>query len=100
MDAATEAKTAVEETQRESRRLREEGAQIHVPRFFVQNKEGRWVPKFMYVFLLHYYMPAYLIAPLSVPSDPVAAENAVQEWIWSPPPQSQSPPARASPPRP
>lgn len=49
MDRATEAKTAVEESQRESRRLREEGAEQYIPRFFSQNKEGRWIPKFVYV---------------------------------------------------
>ncbi|KIP04051.1 hypothetical protein PHLGIDRAFT_121031 [Phlebiopsis gigantea 11061_1 CR5-6] len=66
MDRATEAKSAVEESQREQRRIREENAESHVSRFFQQTKEGRWIPKFI------------------VPSDPVAAENAVQEWIWSP----------------
>lgn len=44
MDAATEAKTAVEESQREARRRMEEGGQVHVPRFF-QERGGRWEPK-------------------------------------------------------
>jgi oxysterol-binding protein-related protein 8 len=52
MDAATEAKTAVEESQREVRRQREESSEPHVTRFFLQNKDGRWIPKFMYVTLL------------------------------------------------
>ena len=46
MERATEAKTAVEERERELRRLREESGQQHVQRFFAQNKEGRWIPKF------------------------------------------------------
>lgn len=46
MIAATEAKTAVEESQRELRRRREESGQTFVPRFFQQDKDGRWVPKF------------------------------------------------------
>ena len=49
MNAATEAKTAVEESQRELRRKREESGQTFVPRFFQQDKDGRWVPKFTYV---------------------------------------------------
>ncbi|KAI0693647.1 Oxysterol-binding protein [Cytidiella melzeri] len=67
MDAATEAKTAVEESQRESRRHREESGEVYVSRFFSQNKDGRWIPNFV------------------VPSDPVTAEQAVQEWIWAAP---------------
>lgn len=49
MEAATEAKTAVEESQRELRREMEESGKVHVPRFFAQNKDGRWLPKFSYV---------------------------------------------------
>ena len=44
MDAATEAKTAVEDAQRETRRNLEERGDTHVPRFF-HLKDGRWVPK-------------------------------------------------------
>ena len=44
MDAATEAKTAVEESQREARRRMEERGDVHVPRFF-HLRDGRWVPK-------------------------------------------------------
>ncbi|KAH8101584.1 Oxysterol-binding protein [Cristinia sonorae] len=72
MEAATTAKTAVEESQRELRRQREESGQQHVPRFFSQNKEGRWLPKF------------------SVPQDPTQAVQHVEQWIWSSPP-SDSP---------
>ena len=49
MERATAAKTAVEERERELRRVREESGQVHVQRFFAQNKEGRWIPKFSYV---------------------------------------------------
>ncbi len=49
MDAATEAKTAVEESQREARRKMDEHGEVHVPRFF-HLKDGRWVPKLSYVF--------------------------------------------------
>ena len=48
MDAATEAKTAVEDAQREQRRVMEERGEVHVPRFF-HLKDGRWVPKLAYV---------------------------------------------------
>ena len=44
MEKATEAKSAVEDVQRELRRKREESGAKHTPRFFEQ-KEGRWVPK-------------------------------------------------------
>ena len=48
MEAATEAKTAVEEAQREQRRQREASGENYVPRFF-ELKDGRWVPKIKYV---------------------------------------------------
>lgn len=48
MDAATEAKTAVEESQREARRRMDERGEVHVPRFF-HLKDGRWLPKVSYV---------------------------------------------------
>ena len=44
MDAATESKSAVEESQREARRRMEERGDVHVPRFF-HLRDGRWVPK-------------------------------------------------------
>jgi hypothetical protein len=47
MDAATEAKTLVEEAQREERKKRDESGEKHVPRFFVL-QDGLWVPKFSY----------------------------------------------------
>lgn len=49
MEAATESKTAVEEGQREERRKRDESGQVHVPRFFQQDRDKRWGPKIKYV---------------------------------------------------
>lgn len=46
MEWATDAKSTVENAQREDRKRREEKGQVHVPRFF-EFKGGRWVPKFM-----------------------------------------------------
>jgi hypothetical protein len=50
MEAATEAKTAVEDAQREQRRKLEESGAKHTPRFF-ELRDGRWVPKLTYVSL-------------------------------------------------
>jgi hypothetical protein len=50
MEAATNAKTAVEDAQREERRRLEESGAKHVPRFF-QQRDGQWVPNLMYDFL-------------------------------------------------
>ena len=47
MEAATEAKAAVEDAQRDLRKKREESGEQHVPRFFEQNKAGQWVPKIL-----------------------------------------------------
>ncbi|KAI0935688.1 hypothetical protein AcV5_004037 [Taiwanofungus camphoratus] len=71
MEAATESKTAVEEGQREERRKREESGQVHVPRFFQQDRDKRWGPK------------------IKLPEDPQEAVQAVKNWIW-PSPQSRS----------
>jgi hypothetical protein len=48
MEAATEAKSAVEDAQREVRRKREEAGEAHQPRFF-HLRDGRWLPKLTYV---------------------------------------------------
>ena len=90
MERATAAKTAVEERERELRRVREESGQVHVQRFFAQNKEGRWIPKFTYVsrparLCLFRRKHQYSPSPCRIPSDPAQAEIAVQNWIWSPP---------------
>jgi hypothetical protein len=45
MEAATYAKTTVEDAQRESVHRREEAGVKHEPRFFKVDKEGRWLPK-------------------------------------------------------
>ncbi|KAF9263051.1 Oxysterol-binding protein [Marasmius fiardii PR-910] len=64
MEAATEAKSAVEDAQREQRKRMEEKGEKHVPRFF-ELRDGRWHPK------------------LKVPDDPDEAIQAVQGWIWT-----------------
>ena len=48
MDAATEAKTAVEDAQRETRRKREENGEQHIARYF-DLQDGRWIPKIRWV---------------------------------------------------
>ncbi|EPQ61211.1 Oxysterol-binding protein [Gloeophyllum trabeum ATCC 11539] len=63
MDTATSAKSAVEESQREERRKREESGEKHVPRFF-ELRNGRWEPKF------------------TPPDNPDEAVEAVRQWIW------------------
>jgi len=64
MEAATDAKNAVEDAQREEARKREEGGIPHKPRFFVKRKD-LWVVNF------------------ALPDDPEVAVKAVQEWMWS-----------------
>ncbi|KAH7926205.1 Oxysterol-binding protein [Leucogyrophana mollusca] len=63
MEAATEAKSAVEDAQRELRRKREEGGDQYVPRFF-EIRDGRWEPK------------------IKVPEDSTTAIDVVENWIW------------------
>lgn len=66
MEAATEAKSAVEDAQRELRRRREERGEKFVPRFF-ELRGGRWEPK------------------LSIPTDASShAIETVENWIWPP----------------
>jgi hypothetical protein len=52
MDAATEAKTAVEHVQRE---LRATGVK-HTTRFF-ERRDDHWVPRIQCVFFFNYYSP-------------------------------------------
>jgi len=61
MDAATEAKTAVETAQRE---VRASGVK-HTTRFFELRDDRCWVPR------------------IQLPQDPQEATDAVQAWIWS-----------------
>jgi len=44
MERATEAKSMVEDAQRELRRRREEIGETFVPRYF-ERRDGRWEPK-------------------------------------------------------
>jgi hypothetical protein len=66
MDGATQAKTAVEDAQREQARKREQRGEKHVPRFFVEDANGKWVPK------------------IKFPQDVREAELAMQRWISYP----------------
>jgi len=68
MDAATEAKTTVENAQRE---LRASGVK-HRTRFFELRDDNCWVPR------------------IRLPQDPQEATAAVQEWIWSRPSEGGS----------
>jgi hypothetical protein len=64
MDAATDAKAAVEDAQRDARKKLDESGQKHVPRFF-ELKDGRWMPK------------------IRVPiGDASEADKVVQAFIW------------------
>jgi len=72
MEAATDAKTEVEDAQRESVRRREQFGVKHEPRFFKMEDDGRWVPK------IHF------------PDDAVEAERVVKEWIWCNSPASMN----------
>jgi hypothetical protein len=83
MEAATDAKTTVEDAQRELRRKREEGGEKFVPRFF-ELRDGRWVPKLEYEGLFWPYgFLADEFPTVRVPDNPQEAVSAVQEWIWS-----------------
>lgn len=83
MEAATVAKSAVEDAQRERRKRLEENGQKHEPRFFTF-RNGRWVIK------------------LDIPSDPEEATRVVQGWIFSRAPgtPATSTPATTPPPGP
>ncbi|TFY66232.1 hypothetical protein EVG20_g4853 [Dentipellis fragilis] len=63
MEAATVAKSAVEDQQRELRRQRDWSGKKHQTRFF-EERNGRWEPK------------------LTLPQDPSEATEAMQKWIW------------------
>ncbi|KAG6841540.1 hypothetical protein C0991_009905 [Blastosporella zonata] len=78
MEAATDAKSAVEDAQRERRKQLDESGGKHVPRFF-EYKNGRWVIK------------------LTVPSDPEEATRAVKDWIFSTTTSGSSTLAKAAP---
>ncbi|KAF8060924.1 hypothetical protein FPV67DRAFT_1512132 [Lyophyllum atratum] len=64
MEAATTAKLAVEDAQRERRKQLEESGMRHEPRFFTF-RNGRWEIK------------------LDIPSDPEEATRVVEDWIFS-----------------
>ncbi|KIY64499.1 Oxysterol-binding protein [Cylindrobasidium torrendii FP15055 ss-10] len=62
MEKATTAKSAVEDAQREQRRVTETSGKDHVSRFF-EVKNGRWEPK------------------LVLPTDPAEADRAMADWL-------------------
>ncbi|KAF7784781.1 hypothetical protein Agabi119p4_946 [Agaricus bisporus var. burnettii] len=63
MEWATQAKSAVEDAQREQRKRMEESQEKHVQKYFEQ-RDGRWVPK------------------IDLPSDPLLATQYVQSWLF------------------
>ncbi|KAF9014924.1 hypothetical protein BDQ17DRAFT_1385771 [Cyathus striatus] len=63
MEKATDAKSLVEDAQREQRKKMDESGEEHIPCFF-ERRDGQWVPK------------------LQIPTDPMEATKAVQEWIF------------------
>jgi hypothetical protein len=52
MEAATDAKLAVEDAQREQRKGMEESGRKHETRFFTL-RDGQWVPKLQFVLPIH-----------------------------------------------
>lgn len=50
MERAQEAKSAVEDAQRDLRKKREERGERHIPRFFLQSSDGRWLPNLQCVY--------------------------------------------------
>ncbi|KIM21995.1 hypothetical protein M408DRAFT_333118 [Serendipita vermifera MAFF 305830] len=64
MEAATVAKTEVENEQREEAHKRDSVGVSWEPRFFKPLPDGRWVPK------------------IHIPDDPKEAEACVKQWIW------------------
>jgi len=94
MDAATEAKTTVENAQRE---LRATGVK-HRTRFFELRDDNCWVPRIQCVSLS---LISSAGPPLNrktllihrLPQDPQEATAAVQAWIWSRPSEGSSAPA-------
>lgn len=88
MEKATEAKSAVEDAQRDLRCKREEQGWEHSPRFFTQ-KGTQWVPKILCVLLsagppsLTFSLsPRFCFVNFRVPHDPEQATAVVREWIW------------------
>ncbi|GAA96293.1 uncharacterized protein L969DRAFT_91740 [Mixia osmundae IAM 14324] len=74
LDAATDAKTAIEDAQRDRAKDRDHKSETHEPKYFVL-KGDEWAPKF------------------DLPSDPKEASKAVAEWIYG---SDKQPPSRAS----
>lgn len=76
MDAATAAKAAVENAQRE---MRASGVK-HVTRFF-ELRDNRWAPRIQCA--PHLSFAHFFLIVFRLPEDPQEATTAVQAWIWS-----------------
>ena len=83
MDAATAAKGAVENAQRE---LRASGSK-HTTRFF-ELRDNRWAPRIQYASSSPFELNCAHLCFCRLPEDPQEATAAVQAWIWSGPPES------------
>lgn len=91
MEAATRAKTAVEDAQRDLRRRRDESGEVFVPRFF-QLRDGRWCPKLRCVVaipplgFLTVIIETCVPVPVSIDSIPQdssdTAIHTVESWMW------------------
>lgn len=80
IDAATEAKTAIEDAQREQARLRDERGEKFVPKYFKLSERGEWRPNF------------------SIPQgDKASQREAVRQFVYGTDPEpASSAPARTT----
>lgn len=82
MEAATRAKTAVEDAQRDLRRRRDESGEVFVPRFF-ELRDGRWYPKLRCVVDVFLEDRSLTCSFDSIPQDSSdTAIQTVESWIW------------------
>lgn len=89
MEAATDAKSTVEDAQREKARLMEERGKKYVPRFFEEARDGRWVPKLKYVIFFKFVCSLRNPGWRRIPTDPKEANEVVRKWIFESPPPAQ-----------
>ena len=90
MEAATTAKSAVENAQRELRQKRETSGETYTPRFF-EVKGDHWEPKFKCVCAVLLYLSTMTDEAGRLPDNPDEALVAVREWIY--PSSPAAPPA-------
>jgi hypothetical protein len=87
MERAQEAKSAVEDAQRDMRKHLEEHGEKHVPRFFTQQPDGRWLPNIQSVtFIKTQSIVFHLRISPRLPDNIEEMVTAVQQWMWSAPP--------------